>query len=338
MKLPGKSGTEVIKQLKNDPELRHIPVQIISGYDHRKEGLSLGAFDYIQKPVYAEDLQKVFNKLEGFINKKLKKLLIVEDNELQNLTIRELIGNGDVVCHSAFSGKDALKKLKEDNYECIILDLGLPDMSGFDLLEKIKTDNDLNKIPVVIYTGRELAEDDRLKLNMFADTVVLKTVNSHERLLDETTLFLHRVESMLPKEKRNLIKSLHKSDNILQNKKILIADDDMRNIYSLTNALTEEGAFCIPAENGQAALNILNEDPSIDIVLMDIMMPVMDGYETASEIRKSSNFKNLPIIALTAKAMKQDKIMSLASGMSDYITKPVDVERLLSLLRIWLAR
>jgi len=338
MKLPVMDGIEVLKQLKKTPELRHIPVQIISSYDHRAEGLQLGAFDYIPKPVSINDLQGAFEKIENFTNRKLKKLLIVEDNEQQNKAIGELIGDSDIKCFSAYRGSDAYDMMLRESFDCVIVDLGLPDMSGFDLLEKIKTTDSLNSTPVVVYTGRELKKDENTLLGKLANTVVLKTVDSHERLLDETTLFLHQVESRLPTEKQRILRKLHKSDEVLADKKILLVDDDMRNIYSLTNALEEEGLHCVTADNGKTALDVLRQDDSIDLVLMDVMMPEMDGYEATEEIRKIERFRNLPIIALTAKAMKEDREKCFAVGMSDYISKPVNVEQLLSLMRVWLYR
>ena len=338
MKLPVMDGTEVLKQLKSDPDLRHIPVQIISGYDRRKEGMELGAFDFMHKPISKDDLKNTFDKIEDFINKKLKRLLIVEDNETQNKAIKELIGNGDVKSSSAYSGSEAFDMLNSDNFDCVIVDLGLPDMLGFDLLEKIKGNDKLKKIPIVVYTGKDLSKDENTRLMKLANTVVLKTADSKERLLDETMLFLHRVEARLPKEKQNIIRKLHKTDEILQNKKVLVVDDDIRNVYSLTNALEEEGMKSIIAENGKAAIKALKENPSIDIVLMDIMMPEMDGYDATKEIRSIKKFEKLPIIALTAKAMKGDREKCLNVGMSDYVSKPVNIEQLVSLMRVWLYR
>ena len=338
MKLPVMDGAEVLKQLKNDPELRHIPVQIFSGYDRRKESLDLGAFDFIRKPVVAQDMQAAFNRIVAFIRKKLKKLLVVEDNHQHNKAIRELIGNGDIESFPAHAGIEAYEMMQKEKFDCIIIDLGLPDMSGIDLLEKIKASDVLNKIPIIVYTGKDLNREEAGRLNKLANTVVLKTANSTERLLDEATLFLHRVESKLPKEKQQMIRKLHRTDEVLKNKKVLIADDDMRNIYSLTNALEEEGLQCITAENGREAVRILKEQPDIDIVLMDVMMPEMDGYEATQEIRKMEKFGKLPIIALTAKAMKGDREKCLEAGMSDYVAKPVNIEQLLSLMRVWLYR
>jgi CheY-like chemotaxis protein len=336
MKLPVMNGAEVLKYLKKDPALRHVPVQIISGFDTKKEGMELGAFDFIQKPVLKDDLQGAFDRIEEFVSKKLKKLLIVEDNEQQNKAIRELIGNGDVKSFSAFSGGEAYEMLSRDRFDCIIVDLGLPDMSGFDLLEKIKDNEELNKIPIIVYTGRDLSKAENNRLLKYANTVVLKTADSHERLLDETMLFLHRVEAKLPKEKQRIIRKLHKSDEVLQDKKVLVVDDDMRNIYSLTNVLEEEGMQCLIAENGRKAIEMLKADRDIEIVLMDVMMPEMDGYEATRAIRAMQGLEKLPVIALTAKAVKGDREKCLAAGMSDYVSKPVDIEQLLSLMRVWL--
>lgn len=336
MSLPVMDGTEVLKHLKNDPELRHIPVQIISGQDKRKEGLELGAFDFIRKPVSSSDLQNAFARVEEFVNRKLRRLLVVEDNETQNKAIRELIGDGDVKSFSAYSGEEAYRMLQEEHYDCAIVDLGLPDMSGFDLLEKIKGSDNLNRTPVVVYTGRDLTREENARLSRLASAVVLKTANSQDRLLDETILFLHRVESKLPKEKQNIIRKLHKTDEVLRDKKVLVVDDDIRNIYSLTNALEEEGVLCLTAENGKEAIAMLRKNPSIDIILMDVMMPEMDGYEATREIRNIERFSNVPIIALTAKAMKGDREKCLSVGMSDYVSKPVNVEQLISLMRVWL--
>jgi len=336
MKLPVMDGADVLRQLKNDPTLRHIPVQIFSGYDRRKEGLDLGAFDFIKKPISTDDLRAVFARMEEFTSRPLKKLLIVEDNKLQNKAISELIGNGDVKSFASYTGQEAFTRIQQESFDCIIIDLGLPDMTGFELLEKIKDSGQLHRTPIIVYTGRDLNREETTRLNKLANTVVLKTANSRERLLDETTLFLHRVESRLPKEKQQIIRQLHRTDELLKNKKILIVDDDMRNIYSLTNALEEEDMKCITAENGQAAIRLFKDTPDIDMVLMDVMMPGMDGYEATKEIRKLPKGLKIPIIALTAKAMRGDREKCLEAGMSDYIAKPVNVEQLLSLMRVWL--
>ncbi|HYF67289.1 MAG TPA: response regulator [Ohtaekwangia sp.] len=336
MKLPGMGGGHVLRQLKSDSALRHIPVQIISGFDYRKEGLRQGALDFLKKPISREAFWKAIDNIENFVTRKPKKLLIIEDDQQHNLAVKELIGNGDVNCYSAFSGQEAFKMMETDSFDCIIIDMGLPDMSGFQFLESLKESKPFRKIPIIVYTGKNLSKEDNSKLEMLANTVVLKTAHSHERLLDEATLFLHRVESKLPKEKQKIIRKLHKTDEVLKGKKVLIADDDIRNVYSLVTVLEQEGVECITAENGKAAVEALQNDPAIDMVLMDVMMPEMDGYEASREIRKSTAFQHLPIIALTAKAMKGDREKCLEAGMSDYVSKPLNIQQLVSLMRVWL--
>jgi CheY-like chemotaxis protein len=296
----------------------------------------LGAFDFIRKPLTHEAVQGAFDRMEDFINRKLKKLLVVEDNKQQNQAIRELIGNGDIKSFSAYTGQEAYSMLQDEKFDCIIIDLGLPDMSGFELMEKIKENDELNRIPIIVYTGRDMNKDEARQLEKLANTVVLKTSNSKERLLDETALFLHRVEAKLPKEKQQIIRKLHRTEEVLKGRRVLIVDDDMRNIYSLTNVLEEEGMKCYVAENGRVALEMLSKHADIDIVLMDVMMPEMDGYEATMAIRKMEEYSKVPIIALTAKAMKGDREKCLEVGMSDYVSKPVNIEQLLSLMRVWL--
>ena len=336
MQLPVMDGFEVLRRLKNDPDLRHIPVQMISGHDRKKESLELGAFDFIRKPVTMAAIAEALDKMEDFIRRKLKKLLVVEDNKEQNTAIRELIGNGDVKSFSAYAGGEAYEMMKKERFDCIIIDLGLPDMSGMDLLEKIRGSAEFSRIPIVVYTGKDLDKKESARLSQLADTVVLKTADSRERLLDETILFLHRAESKLSRDRQQIIRKLHRTDDALKEKKVMVVDDDMRNIYSLTNALEEEGVVCITAENGKEAIILLQQHPDTDIVLMDVMMPEMDGYEATHEIRKMKEFGKLPVIALTAKAMKGDREKCMAAGMSDYITKPVNIEQLFSLMRVWL--
>lgn len=336
MKLPVVDGAEVLRKLKRDPELRHIPVQIISGYDFRKSGLELGAIDFIRKPITKEAFWVALDKVERFVSRKPKRLLIIEDDHQHNKAVQELIGNGDVKCYSAYSGKEAYEMLSKNAFDCIIVDLGLPDMSGFSFLEKLREDKQLSSIPVIVYTGKDLTKDENEQLEKLADTVVLKTAFSHERLLDETTLFLHRVETKLPQEKQNMIRKLHKTDEVLKGKTVLIVDDDDRNVYSLMSALEPEGMKCLKAGNGKAAIEALEKMKDIDMVLMDVMMPEMDGMEATRIIRSIPEFRKIPIIALTAKAMKDDREKCLAAGMSDYISKPVNMQQLLSLMRVWL--
>jgi CheY-like chemotaxis protein/signal transduction histidine kinase len=336
LELPGMSGIEVLDRLKKDPELRHIPVQVISSGGHKEKIMEMGAFDVVEKPMLKKDLFERLERLENFVSRKIKKLLIVEDNRQHNNAIQELIGNGDVKCYPAYTGEEAEQLLDKEEFDCIIIDIGLPGMSGFRLLDQIKEREDTRKIPVIVYTGRTLTREENSRLEKLANAIVVKTAFSHERLLDETTLFLHRVESRLPREKQQMIRKLHKSDQILRGKKVLVVDDDVRKVYSLVAAFEQDGLICVIAENGKGALKALEEHPDICMVLMDVMMPEMDGYEATKEIRKRNEFKHLPVIALTAKAMKGDREKCLAAGMSDYVSKPVKIQQLLSLMRVWL--
>lgn len=336
--LPDIDGWTVLDRLKHDPDLRHIPVHILSSDDQRQRGLQLGAIAYLQKPVSPDELDKLFDEIQVFIDRRVKNLLIIEDDLVQAKSIIDLIGNGDVKSIAASTAKEALAVLQENHVDCIVMDLGLPDMSGFDLIEQIKQDEALSKIPIIVYTGKELTRQQETQLKRLAETIIIKDVRSPERLLDETALFLHRVQANLPKPKRQILEDLHQVDSILANKKILIVDDDVRNIFALTSLLERQQMEVLYAENGREGIEILQAHPDIHLVLMDIMMPEMDGYETTRAIRQRSQFQSLPIIALTAKAMQGDREKCIEAGASDYITKPVDTEQLLSLLRVWLYR
>jgi len=338
--MPGMDGLEVLDRLKRDPETRHVPVHIISGVEQKREGLKAGAIAYLEKPVSKEALDAAFARISSFIDTVPKTLLVVEDNEAQRQSIEELIAHDDVEITAVGSASEALDKLHEKHFDCMVLDLGLRtgEMSGFDLLEKVKSDPDNHDLPIIIYTGKELSREDETKIKKYAETIIVKDVKSPERLLDETALFLHRVEAKLPEQKRKMLEHLHDADSVVAGKKILVVDDDVRNIFSLTSVLEDHGMVVRFAENGKQAIDQLKQDPDIDAVLMDIMMPEMDGYETTKAIRTMDQFKALPIIALTAKAMKGDREKCIAAGASDYITKPVDTEQLLSLLRVWLYR
>lgn len=336
--LPDIDGWTVLDCLKHDPELRHIPVHILSSDDKRQRGLQLGAIAYLQKPVSSEDLTQLFGEIQSFIDRRVKNLLVIEDDTVQAKSIIDLIGNGDVNSIAAYTAKDALETLQSQQIDCIVMDLGLPDMSGFELIEQIKQDDDLFKIPIIIYTGKELTRQEETQLKRLAETIIIKDVRSPERLLDETALFLHRVQANLPKPKRQILEDLHQVDSVLANKKVLIVDDDVRNIFALTSLLESQQMEVLYAENGREGIERLQAHPDTNVVLMDIMMPEMDGYETTRAIRQQQQFRSLPIIALTAKAMQGDREKCIEAGASDYITKPVDTEQLLSLLRVWLYR
>jgi CheY-like chemotaxis protein/HAMP domain-containing protein/GAF domain-containing protein len=336
--LPGIDGWTVLDRLKHDSATRHIPVHIVSGVEKRQRGLRQGAISYLEKPVSKEALDAAFDSITDFIDEPVKNLLVVEDDDAQRMSIVELVGGGedDVDITAVRTAEEALEQITERRFDCMVLDLGLAGMSGFSLLEKVKNDPSLQELPIIIYTGKELSSSEETQLRRYADTIIVKDVKSPERLLDETALFLHRVEAKLPEQKRRMLERLHSTDATFEQKKILIVDDDVRNIFSLTSVLESHGMKVIFAENGRAAIEMLDENPDVDLVLMDVMMPEMDGYETTRAIRESVDFKGLPIIAVTAKAMKGDREKTLAAGASDYITKPVDTEQLLSLMRVWL--
>ncbi|MEP6857174.1 MAG: response regulator, partial [Gemmatimonadales bacterium] len=338
--MPGMDGFQVLDRLKRDPETRHVPVHIISGVERKGEGLKAGAIAFLTKPVSKEALDTAFARISTFIETMPKSLLVVEDNEAQRQSIVELIAHDDVEITAVGSAEEAMDKLHEKHFDCMVLDLGLNTgaMSGFDLLEKVKSDPDNHDLPIIIYTGKDLGWEDETKIKKYAETIIVKDVKSPERLLDETALFLHRVEAKLPEQKRKMLEHLHDADSVVAGKAVLVVDDDVRNIFSLTSMLEDHGMVVRFAENGKQAIQQLKKDPNVDAVLMDVMMPEMDGYETTRAIRAMDEFKALPIIALTAKAMKGDREKCIAAGASDYITKPVDTEQLLSLLRVWLYR
>jgi signal transduction histidine kinase/HAMP domain-containing protein/DNA-binding response OmpR family regulator len=336
--LPGMDGWSVLDRLKHDPLTRHIPVHIISMADEAHRGMRLGAMAYLEKPVEREALDEAFAQIRGFLDRKVRNLLIVEDNDVERRAMVELIGNGDVKTTAVASGTEALAKLAAEPFDCLVLDLGLEDMSGFELLDRMKGDPRLAQIPVIVYTGKELTKQQETELRRFAETIIVKDVKSPDRLLDETALFLHRVESNLPVEKRRMLEQLHSADPSLAGTTALIVDDDIRNIFALTSVLERYKVKVLYAENGRDGIRMVQETPGIDVVLMDVMMPEMDGYEAMRKIREQRRFKDLPIIALTAKAMKGDREKCIEAGASDYITKPVDTDQLLSLLRVWVSR
>ncbi|HUF65108.1 MAG TPA: response regulator [Gemmatimonadaceae bacterium] len=338
--MPGVDGWAVLERLKHHPETRHIPVHIISGLDEiRQQGLRAGALAYLEKPVSREGLEQAFGKITDFLEKSEdRNLLVVEDDQAQRDAIVELIDADDVNITAVQSAEDALAALQERRYACMVLDLGLRDMSGFELLEQVKSDPERKDLPIIIYTGKELSREEETRLRRYAETIIVKDVKSPERLLDETALFLHRVESRLPEKKRQMLRKLHTSDAVVAGKQVLVVDDDVRNIYSLTSLLESHGMRVRFAENGREALALLEQNPNVDAIVMDVMMPEMDGYETMTKIRQDPRFRSLPMIALTAKAMKGDREKCIAAGASDYITKPVEPEQLLSLLRVWLYR
>ncbi|MEH2466907.1 HAMP domain-containing protein [Nostoc sp.] len=338
IRLPEMDGWTVLDRLKHDQNTRHIPVHIMSVEEGRQRGLQLGAIAYMQKPLTSETISQALTKIKGFVERQVKNLLVVEDDDTQRHSIVELIGNSDVSTTAVGTGAEALEAIRSQHFDCLVLDLGLPDMTGFELIEQIKLLPNGKTLPIIVYTGREISKAQETELRRIAETIIIKDVRSPERLLDETALFLHRVQANLPAPKREILEQLHSQDYLLTGKKALIIDDDMRNIFALTSMLECYQIQVLYAENGREGIALLETTPEIDVVLMDVMMPEMDGYETTRVIRQNEQFKSLPIIALTAKAMQGDREKCIQAGASDYITKPVDTEQLLSLLRVWLYR
>ncbi|HEY9851270.1 MAG TPA: HAMP domain-containing protein [Leptolyngbyaceae cyanobacterium] len=334
-------GWTVLDRLKHDPNTRHIPVHIISVAEGRQRGLQLGAVAYLQKPVSTEAISQAISQIKSFVQRPVKNLLVVEADENQRHSIVELIGNSDVATTAVGTGAAALETLKSGCFDCVVLDLSLPDMNGFELIERIKQEVEnvasiFSNIPIIVYTGHNLSEEQENELKRMSEVINIKNARSPETLLDETALFLHRVQANLPAAKREILEQLHKRNGLLAGKKVLIVDDDVRNIFALTSMLERHNMQVMYAENGRDGIAVLRANQNIDLVLMDVMMPEMDGYQTMRTIRQMPQFQTLPMIALTAKAMRGDREKCIEAGASDYISKPVDTEQLLSLMRVWL--
>ncbi|MCI0697062.1 HAMP domain-containing protein [candidate division KSB1 bacterium] len=336
--LPDMLGWTVLSHLKLDPATRHIPVEIITVVDERQHGLEYGAFAYLVKPLTTEELEAAFDRILEFAKLPVRRLLVVEDNEIERQSIIELIDGADLRITAVGTGAKALEALRTKAFDCVVLDLRLPDISGFVLLEQIHQEASLRELPIVVFTGKELTGDEEMQLRKMAKSIIIKGVQSPERLLDETALFLHRVTTNLPPAKQKMLERLHQTDEALAGKKVLVVDDDVRNIFVLTSLLERHSMQVVSCETGREAIALVEQDPDLNMVLMDIMMPEMDGYETTRAIRQNSKHRLLPIIALTAKAMKGDREKCLEAGASDYIAKPVNTEQLLSLMRVWLHR
>lgn len=334
--LPGMDGWAVMDSLKADPRTKDIPVHFLSGKDERKKALSLGAIDFLTKPVNTEQMANAFAKIEKAIEKNVRRMLVVEDSEIQHESIRELFDQKGVEITAAHTGAEAISALDSQVFDCMILDLSLPDMTGFELLEILHGNKEYDSVPVIIYTGKELSRDEEAQLRKYADRIILKTERSSERLLNEASLFLHWLETTMPSQSAAVKDAIEHRDDVFEGKSLLLVDDDMRNIYALSAQLEELSFNITIANNGREALELLDENPDIDIVLMDIMMPEMDGYEAMAKIREQSRFQKLPILALTAKAMKDDRSKCIEAGANDYCSKPIDMSKLTSLMRIWL--
>jgi HAMP domain-containing protein/CheY-like chemotaxis protein/signal transduction histidine kinase len=336
--LPDMLGWTVLSQLKQNPLTRHIPVQIITLDEDRQHGLARGAFAFVTKPTSTEGVQAALERIKQYAQPRRKRLLVVEDDKVEQMSISELLGSDDIEIVTAGTGSEALDMLREDPADCVVLDLRLPDMSGFEVLEQLRADGKLSDVPVVVFTGRELSAEEDARLHTMARSIVVKGVESPERLLDETALFLHRVITNLPPEKQRMLERLNSSDEDLVGRTVLLVDDDARNIFALSSVLERRGMRVLTATTGSEAIDLVESTPDLAIVLMDIMMPEMDGYQTMQVIREKPFFRRLPIIALTAKAMKGDREKCLEAGASDYLAKPVNTEQLLSSLRMWLHR
>jgi len=341
--LPDHSGLMVLDQLKKDARTRHIPVHVVSVHDYTETALSLGAVGYMLKPVRREQLIEAFRRLETRLSESVRRVLIVEDDAAQREALVALLGTGGVEAITAGSAAECLERLSNTVFDCMVLDLNLPDTSGFSLLDKLSREDRYSFPPVIVYTGRELTPDEEQRLRRYSSSIIIKGAKSPERLLDEVTLFLHRVIAELPSEQRAMLEKLHRGDGALEGRHILLVEDDVRNVFALTSVLEPTGAHVQVARNGREALDALErslqpDGSAVDLVLMDIMMPEMDGLTAMREIRGRTEWKNLPIIALTAKATRNDHEQALTAGANDYMAKPLDIDKLLSLVRVWMPR
>jgi signal transduction histidine kinase/CheY-like chemotaxis protein/CHASE3 domain sensor protein len=336
IRLPDRSGLSVLQLLKDNPKTRHIPVHVVSAAEHGEAALHLGAIGYARKPASREELQVVFNRLEQKFTQKIKHILLVEDDDRQRDSVVQLIADDDIDIKAVATGEEALQLLHSNIFDCMIIDLKLPDMQGKELLERMSQEEIASFPPVIVYTGRSLTRAEEADLQKYSRSIIIKGARSPERLLDEVTLFLHKVESEMSSERQNMLKAVRSRDKVFEGRRILLVDDDVRNIFALTSALEQKGAIVEIGRNGYEALNKLDAVPDIDLVLMDIMMPGMDGLEATRRIRADQRFARLPVIAITAKAMKDDQEQCLAAGASDYLAKPIDLSRLYSLLRVWM--
>ncbi len=338
MRLPDHSGLTVLERLKENPATRHIPVHVVSVEDRKEAALQMGAVGYAMKPTTREELKDVFSRLEAKLAQKVKRILLVEDDALQRESMSRLIEDVDIEITAVEFGAQALELLRDTVFDCMIIDLKLPDMDGSELLERMAKEDICSFPPVIVYTGRNLTRDEEAALLKYSRSIIIKGARSPERLLDEVTLFLHKVESDMPPERQKMLKSARSREKAFEGRKILVVDDDVRNVFALTSALEQKGALVEIARNGLEAIDKLQHDAGIDLVLMDIMMPEMDGFTAMQEIRKDARFAKLPIIAVTAKAMKDDQDRCLRSGANDYLAKPIDLDRLFSLIRVWLPK
>jgi CheY-like chemotaxis protein len=336
IQLPVVDGWSVLDRLKRNPRTRHIPVHVISIVEKSKKGASLGAFAYLEKPVSKEALEGAFSHITSFVDKKVKNLLLVEDDAVQLQSIAELLRGEDVQVTGVASGREAVQALETGDFDTMVFDLMLTNEDGARVLEDIKTRPAFRDLPVVVYTGKELSKKEETRLKKYAESVILKSgTTSPERLLSDTALFLHRVDEKLPERAKELLKGRREKDSRVAGKKVLIVDDDVRNIFALTGVMESHGIDVLYAENGKDGIAALEKHVDVDVVLMDVMMPEMDGYETMRAIRRDPARKALPIIAITAKALKEDREKCIQAGASDYIPKPIDTDKLIELIQLW---
>jgi len=349
MNLPDHSGLGVLDRLKRDPLTRHIPVHVASVADYSHEALERGAIGYALKPVKRDELEAALQRLEAKFSQRMRRVLVVEDDARQLDSIRHLLAADDVQIQGVSTAAQALQALRSTTFDCMVMDLLLPDMSGFELLDQMALQEDVAFPPVIVYTGHSLTALQETQLRRYSRSIIIKGARSPERLLDEVTLFLHQVEAQLPPERQRMLKEVRARDNMLEGRRVLVVEDDVRNIFALSAVLEPKGVKVEIARNGREALERLGQSvlpgqpegsgkPPIDLVLMDIMMPEMDGYTAMRAIRERAEWRRLPIIALTAKAMKDDQEKCMAAGANDYIAKPLDIEKLLSLVRVWMPR
>jgi CheY-like chemotaxis protein/two-component sensor histidine kinase len=335
IQLPVKDGWQVMEELKSDPSTRPIPVHIMSSLQVKKESLLKGAVDFINKPFAFEHMQEIFSKLEHALSRHPKKVLIVEENEQHAKALSYFLSNFNIQTEIVNQVNEGVSALHKPEVNCVILDMGIPDKHAYETLDVVKKTPGLENLPIIIFTGKNLSKGEENRIKQYADSIVVKTAHSYQRILDEAGLFLHLVEEK-SKEKTKTSKKFSELQDVLVGKTVLVADDDVRNIFSLTKMLEQHQMKVVAAIDGKEALKLLNENPEIDIVLMDMMMPELDGYETTTAIRQDIKYRNLPILAVTAKAMMGDREKCIAAGASDYISKPVDMDQLISLLRVWL--
>jgi CheY-like chemotaxis protein len=336
IQLPVVDGWSVLDRLKRNPRTRHIPVHVISIVEKSRKGATMGAFAYLEKPVSKDALEGAFNHISTFLNKKVKKLLLIEDDPIQQQGISELLRGEDVEVTTVPGGREALDKLEAHEFDTVVLDLLLANEDGARLLEEVKSQPKFQDVPVVVYTGKELSKKEEARLKKYAESVILKSgSSSSEQLLSDTALFLHRVDEKLPPRAKEMLHGQRQQAEDVSGKKVLVVDDDVRNIFAITSVLESHGLDVLYAENGRDGISALERNPDVDVVLMDVMMPEMDGYETMRAIRSDPAHKALPIIAITAKALKEDREKCIQAGASDYIPKPVDSEKLLELIRLW---